>query len=65
MYERLNEILKERKMSKAELARRSGLHLNTIHHIKHGEITLTSAIKIANALNVSLDEFRKEVRGCS
>jgi putative transcriptional regulator len=44
---RLADILKERGMSRRELARRSGLNINTVCKWAHGDITVIDLAKLA------------------
>lgn len=45
-----------------ELSKKTGLAWSTINNYKNGsEISFKNACKIADALNISLDQLRKEV----
>ena len=56
---RLKEILDRQDMTCKQLAFETGLHYNTIVNVANYErgITVENAVKIADALNVSLDEL--------
>lgn len=60
MWKKYKQLLKERGMSQRELARRTGIHPNTLSNIKQGRISFANMIKVADALEISLDEFREE-----
>lgn len=56
--ERLNEILEKREMKQADLCRLSGLSSAQVTYLISGRTkdpSLTTATKVANALDVSLD----------
>lgn len=56
--DRLNRVLNERNMKQVDLCRASGLSSAQVTHLVNGRTkdpTLHTAIKIADALNVSLD----------
>ena len=50
MWKKLNHILIEKGMTKKELAEKAG----------NSKISFRNMVKIADALDVSLDEFRKD-----
>lgn len=54
---RLKGILEQRNMTYKELAFETGLHHNTIAKVANGNrgLTIDNAVKIADALQVSLD----------
>lgn len=54
---RLKATLERRNMTYKELAFETGLHYNTIVKVPNSkrELSLTNAVKIADALEVSLD----------
>ena len=56
---RLKEILERQDMTCKQLAFETGLHYNTIVNVANCErgITIENAIKIADVLEVSLDEL--------
>ena len=59
MDNKLKTIRKERNMSQAELAEKSGVSRATIANIERGiqvEILLSTATKLANALDVNVSE---------
>lgn len=47
-------------MTKKELAEKAGISKNTIQNIRNSKISFRNMVKIADALDVSLDEFRKD-----
>lgn len=57
--QRLRKIMKERNMRTGQLAQTTGICINTLYKYRRGRLpnTLVSAIKICNALGVSLDEL--------
>lgn len=58
MWKKLNYILIEKGMTKKELAKRAGISPTTIQNIRSRKISFANMVKIADALDVSLDEFR-------
>lgn len=59
----LNEIVNKSGLTPHGVAKKAGIDHTVIYKILSGErkdIYLSSAIKIADALEISLDEFRKE-----
>ena len=60
MWKKLNHILIEKEMTKKELAEKAGISQNTIQNIRNSKISFRNMVKIADALDVSLDEFRKD-----
>ena len=59
MENKLKTIRKEKNLSQAELAKKSGVSRATIANIERGaqvEILVGTAAKLANALNVSVSE---------
>ena len=60
MWKKLNHILIEKRMTKKELAEKAGISKNTIQNIRNSKISFRNMVKIADALDVSLDEFRKD-----
>lgn len=60
MWEILKKHLKHRQMTIIDLSKRTGIHRNTIQNIKNERISFRNMVKIADALDVSLDEFRKQ-----
>lgn len=58
MWKKLNHILVEKGMAKKELAEKSGVSSRTIQNIRNESISWKNMVKIADALDVSLDEFR-------
>lgn len=56
-------ILKKHHISIYELSKKTGLAWSTIKNYKNGsEMSFKNACKIADALNISLEELRKEVK---
>lgn len=55
---KIEKILKEKKMSKTDLQRVTGLNKRAIESIRYHDPSFSKMIKIADALDVSLDEFR-------
>ncbi len=60
MWKKLNHTLIEKGMTKKELAEKAGISQNTIQNIKNSKISFQNMEKIADVLDVSLDEFRKD-----
>ena len=60
MWKKLNHILIEKGMTKKELAEKAGISKNTIQNIRNSKISFRNMVKIADALDVSLDEFRND-----
>ncbi len=60
MWKKLNHILIEKGMTKKELAEKAGISKNTIQNIRNSKISFRNMVKIADVLEVSLDEFRKD-----
>ena len=55
-------LLKERKMTQADLARRTGMSRSYVSQLMSGKIkepTLSMAFDIADALEVTVQDFRK------
>ncbi|HFI0448321.1 TPA: helix-turn-helix domain-containing protein [Streptococcus suis] len=59
MWEVLKIHLKKRQMTIIDLSKLTGIHRNTIQNIRNERISFRNMVKIADALGVSLDEFRK------
>lgn len=62
MWEKIEVLLVERKMTKYELAKKAGLNQNSLIDLKKGRkksLKFDDVVKIADVLEVSLDEFRK------
>ena len=60
---RLEEIRKSRGISRSELARMSGVKISTLQMIEHSDNpnpTFEVVCKIADALEVSLDDLREK-----
>lgn len=63
MWNKIEKLLKEKQINQAELSRRMNLHTSTITDLKKGRIKKPSfelVCKIADALDVSLDDLRKD-----
>lgn len=63
MWRIIESILKDKKMSQYELAKRMNVTTSTISELKLGRIKKPSfelVCKIADALEISLDELRGE-----
>ncbi|HFI2437418.1 TPA: helix-turn-helix domain-containing protein [Streptococcus suis] len=58
MWEVLKIHLKKRQMTIIDLSKLTGIHRNTIQNIRNERISFRNMVKIADALDVSLDEFR-------
>lgn len=61
MWEKIERLLKERGLNKNQLARLAGLQQNSLIDLKMGRkksLKFDDVVKIADALDVSLDEFR-------
>ena len=52
---RIDEILSERNLTRIDLANLAGVHRNVIAKLNYASISLSTAIKIANILNISID----------
>ena len=63
MWEKIAALLAERNMTKYELAKKAGLNQNSLIDLKKGRkksLKFDDVVKIADALDVSLDEFRND-----
>ena len=60
MWKKAKKILKEKGMSIYRLSKITGIPDNTLRNYrsKHSDPSFTNACKIADALNISLDELR-------
>ncbi|MEQ9763219.1 helix-turn-helix domain-containing protein [Streptococcus jiangjianxini] len=58
MKKTLDKILIDKGMTKKELSEITGISYNAIMYIGKKDISFTKMVKIADALDVSLDEFR-------
>lgn len=52
---RIDDILSERNLTRIDLANLAGVHRNVIAKLNYASISLSTAIKIANILNISID----------
>lgn len=62
MWSKIEVLLAQKKMTKYELAKRAGLNQNSLIDLKKGRkksLKFADMVKIADALDISLDEFRK------
>ncbi|HFI0143502.1 TPA: helix-turn-helix domain-containing protein [Streptococcus suis] len=62
MWETIERLLKERGLTKNKLATLAGINKNSLIDLKMGRkksLKFEDVVKIADALEVSLDEFRK------
>ena len=62
MWKKIEVLLAEKKMTKYELAKKAGLNQNSLIDLKKGRkksLKFDDVVKIADVLEVSLDEFRK------
>lgn len=53
----IDNILKEKKLSKTDIAKRMGLSRESLYRILSGNPTLDNIIKLASALEVSVSEL--------
>lgn len=63
MWKKIEVLLAEKKMTKYELAKKAGLNQNSLIDLKKGRkksLKFDDIVKIADVLDVSLDEFRKD-----
>lgn len=63
MWKKIEILLAEKKMTKYELAKKAGLNQNSLIDLKKGRkksLKFDDVVKIADVLEVSLDEFRKD-----
>ncbi|MCE2152786.1 helix-turn-helix domain-containing protein [Streptococcus thermophilus] len=60
MKKTLSKLLIDRGMTVTELSEKTGISYNTLMNIGKRDISFNRMVKIADALDVSLDEFRKE-----
>ena len=58
MWKKLKHLLVEKGMTEKELAEKAKISPNTIQNIRNERISFKNMQKIADALDVSLDEFR-------
>lgn len=60
MWNQLEELLKDKKISRYKLSKLTGIRQSTLQTYKDGtEPSFKNMCKIADALDVSLDVFRK------
>lgn len=60
MKKTLSKLLIDRGMTVTELAEKTGISYNTLMNIGKRDISFGRMVKIADALDVSLDKFRKD-----
>lgn len=60
MKKTLSKLLIDRGMTVTELAKKTGISYNTLMNIGKRDLSFSRMVKIADALDVSLDEFRKD-----
>lgn len=60
MKKTLSKLLIDRGMTVTELAEKTGISYNTLMNIGKRDLSFSRMVKIADVLDVSLDEFRKE-----
>lgn len=61
MWNKVEKIMKQKGLNQEQLAKKMNVHSGTISDLKMGRIKKPSfelMVKIANALEISLDEFR-------
>ncbi|MGT2895942.1 helix-turn-helix domain-containing protein [Streptococcus entericus] len=61
MWEKLSQLMEERQLNMNRLAIRSGINKSHFADLKRGKIKSLSwanMVKLADALDISLDEFR-------
>lgn len=61
LWFKLNEILTKREMSVYKLSELTGISKQAFSALKHGkfdDLKFSTMVKIADALDISLDEFR-------
>lgn len=62
MWEKIEAVLNQKKLTQYQLAKKMGVSVSTITELKMGRINKPSfelMCKIADALEVGLDEFRE------
>lgn len=65
MWEQLNRIMQERNLNGYQLSKMAGVNRSFFSDLKSGKVkslSWTNMCKLADALDVSLDEFRQEVK---
>ena len=63
LWEKIEKLLKEKSMTENKLAKLAGINKNSLIDLKMGRkksLKFEDVVKIADALDISLDEFRKE-----
>lgn len=62
MWNKIDELIKEKNMNQEKLAKKMNVHSGVVSDLKNGRIKKPSfelMCKFADALEVSLDEFRE------
>ena len=63
MWNKIQKIMKNKKISIYKLSKLTGLPWSTIANYKNGsKMSFKNACKFADALGISLDQLRKEVK---
>ena len=60
MKKTLSKLLIDRGMTVTKLAEKTGISYNTLMNIGKRDLSFSRMVNIADALDVSLDEFRKD-----
>lgn len=63
MWETIEKHLKEKQMSIYELSNKAGINRQSIYALRDGKaqtLSLENAFKLADALDIDVNEFRKE-----
>lgn len=58
LIKKIEKHLNEKSMTKIDLQNATGLHKRAIESIRYHDPSFSKMVKIADALGVSLDEFR-------
>lgn len=63
LWEQIEKVLAKKNISAFQVAKEAGLSKNVLYEMKSGrtkDVKFSTMCKIADALDVSLDEFRPE-----
>lgn len=63
LWKRVEKVLKEKDVTIYEVTKKAGISQNTIYNLKSGQVkdlNFNNMCKIADVLEVSLDEFREK-----
>ncbi|MBT2732088.1 helix-turn-helix transcriptional regulator [Carnobacterium sp. ISL-102] len=63
MWEKIDNHIKEKNLTIYELTKKANIAQNTLYELKSGranDLRFSTVCKIADALEISLDEFRTE-----